>query len=1011
MELILALFLVWIIWGRRLRRLQTVVADLQKQVAEIYERAKGPETTEAEPQQPAVSPGVSPEPAPEPAVAPPAQEAAAPPPEPGPKVAEAPPQAPAAPSPIPTVPLVAHTGEVAVREPVHEPKWTPLEPPLVQRAFQRVSAFLKEREFAEADWEALIGGRWLNKIGIAVLVIGVALFLGYSLQYMGPPGKVATGLVTSLTLLLGGVYLERVERYSLFAKPLIGGGWALLYFTAYAAHNIDAAKIIEEPNWALFLLGIVAAGMILHSLKYRSEVVTGLAYALAFLTVAISPLTSFSLIATSLLAVSLLAILRAIPWYRLGPLGIAGTYLNHLLWLQSPIGEVAGVGPAQLFWVSQGMLVLYWLLFTGFAFVRKPETDRQEWLSLAVNAANTLSFLGLSLWQVQDLFPDQLYVLTGAAGIAYGVTGSLLRLSGRHNHHLVDGSVAVTLLAATFPLALRTLPLSVDWLAVAWLAQAGVVLAVGFRLREIVFRVEAYLLSLAVFGALYAFNLPGLPAGRHLILWLTTVPAIAYFYFLFEQLRRRAGREDVRTAAREVGVVCGYAATALLATLLWQELRPELVGLAWLGAGLVLFEVGSRFPRLHLRLQGYILSALALGAVFLINLYGLYGLPQVDALSRWVAVPPAILAFYYLFWRLQRVASIGMLDENERENIDLPSYAATALLTVLLWKEFDAVAVAVVWGFLGLLLYEAGGRFNEISLRIQGHLLAIFAFGRLFLANFIASGEMFGLSSRLVTVVPILALLYYLGYSVREAQARGEAATFERYLPQVYSYAAALGLVLLARFELGRAYTVIAWAGLALIFFALGVMWRGRDFRLQGYLIAAAAFWRSWGTNFYLMGSYYGLPERIATTVPVLVCLFAMALLWRARREAFKEPDESGIGKHVAWFDANSRVVFSVLASLLLAALLYYTVEGNLLTIAWAIEGLGLLAAGFLAPERTLRLSGLALLGVCLFKVFLIDLEGVETIYRIFSFIVLGLILLSASFGYTKYRHVIKRYV
>ena len=45
MELILALFLVWIIWGRRLRRLQTVVADLQKQVAEIYERAKGPETT------------------------------------------------------------------------------------------------------------------------------------------------------------------------------------------------------------------------------------------------------------------------------------------------------------------------------------------------------------------------------------------------------------------------------------------------------------------------------------------------------------------------------------------------------------------------------------------------------------------------------------------------------------------------------------------------------------------------------------------------------------------------------------------------------------------------------------------------------------------------------------------------------------------------------------------------------------------------------------------------------
>lgn len=247
----------------------------------------------------------------------------------------------------------------------------------------------------EADWESLIGGNWLNKIGIAILVIGVALFLGYSLQYMEPLGKAATGLGTSLTLLLGGVFLERVKKYSLFAKPLIGGGWALLYFTAYAAHNIEATRIIENPAWGLPLLVLVAGGMILHSLKYKSEVVTGLAYALAFLTVAISPLTGFSLAASAILAASLLAVLRSIPWYHLGPLGIAGTYLNYLLWMQSPAAEVAAVDPAQMFWPSQGMLVFYWLLFTALAFVRKPATDRHEQISLIANAANTLSFLSL----------------------------------------------------------------------------------------------------------------------------------------------------------------------------------------------------------------------------------------------------------------------------------------------------------------------------------------------------------------------------------------------------------------------------------------------------------------------------------------------------------------------------------------------------------------------------------------------------------------------------------------
>ena len=85
--------------------------------------------------------------------------------------------------------------------------------------------------------------------------------------------------------------------------------------------------------------------------------------------------------------------------------------------------------------------------------------------------------------------------------------------------------------------------------------------------------------------------------------------------------------------------------------------------------------------------------------------------------------------------------------------------------------------------------------------------------------------------------------------------------------------------------------------------------------------------------------------------------------------------------------------------------------QGNLLTIAWAIQGLVVLTLGFLVRDRTFRLSGLALLLVCLLKVFVIDLRGVETLYRILSFIVLGAILLLVSFAYTKYREVIKRYI
>src|SRR5687767_4061023 len=40
------------------------------------------------------------------------------------------------------------------------------------------------------DWETIVGANWLNRVGALVLVIGIALFLGYSLTHLGPAGKV-----------------------------------------------------------------------------------------------------------------------------------------------------------------------------------------------------------------------------------------------------------------------------------------------------------------------------------------------------------------------------------------------------------------------------------------------------------------------------------------------------------------------------------------------------------------------------------------------------------------------------------------------------------------------------------------------------------------------------------------------------------------------------------------------------------------------------------------------------
>jgi len=953
---ILAGLVLWLIW-RRFARLTDATEKLGSRLERLEERVKG--LSAPPPQRPAETRHpVAPRPA------------AAPPPPPPP-----------APTPTPAQPQAAPESWALTR--------------------RQLKGVLQRSGIGAADWETVIGGKWLNKIGIVVLVVGVALFLGYSLRYMGPWGRVGTGALSGLALLIGGVLLQRIPRYTLFAKPLVGGGWALLYFTAYAAHNVSAAKVIASPIWGLSLLGAVAAAMILHSLQYRSEVATGLAYVLGFVTVAISPITEFTLAAALVLAVSLVLIVKRTRWCVLGLFGVAATYVNHALWLEFRMEGFAHRPSLETFWLGQGMLILYWLVFSAFDFSIEPVTGSEKRVTTGINLANTVAFLGLSFRQVSAVFPESRYLLTGIAGLVYAASSSLLRRLGRRAPHLLNGVVAVALIALTLPLKPATSAVAQYWLGPAWLFEAAVVLAVGLSLREVVFRVEAYLLGLTAAATLLFVNLSGRPDVPHVLRLLTVVPAIAYLYYAFSRLERASQSGLLRGGERETGIVSSYIAAALFAVLAWQELRPELVGLAWLAAGLVLAEAGIRFRKLPLRTQACLFAALAVAALLAVNLYEVYAGHEVRRLSRWITVPPAILALYYLFGRLRRAVDRGAVPQGEAQVADLLSYGASLLLLVLLWKELDSAAVALAWGVVGLLLVEAGLALDRAALRHQGHVVAAATFGRLFLANFTAPGGFRGLSIRLITAVPIVTFFYYLRSRLKDDTRASRA----------YSYAAAIVLVVLARFELGRTEAVLGWAALALGWLVLGIAWQDRDFRFQSYLAAALAFGRSWATNFYLTGSFYGLPERIATTVPVIAVLYVANACCLARRDAFARLGAGETAGRLALLDANARVLFSLLGTFLVTLLLYYEVQGNLLTIAWAIQGLVVLTLGFLVRDRTFRLSGLALLLVCLLKVFVIDLRGVETLYRILSFIVLGAILLLVSFAYTKYREVIKRYI
>ena len=342
----------------------------------------------------------------------------------------------------------------------------------------------------------------------------------------------------------------------------------------------------------------------------------------------------------------------------------------------------------------------------------------------------------------------------------------------------------------------------------------------------------------------------------------------------------------------------------------------------------------------------------------------------------------------------------GQMTERERSLCrDAFAAAGTLFALTLSWLELPTPVVAVAWAAIGMILLEIGFTFSTGSFRALGNIVAASAFGRLFLANFTDLGDTLHISHRILTVVPIIASQYYAWWRYHAA----EAGTLERRWSRLYLYAPAILGVALARFELGRTLAVVGWALFGLALYRVGLVRKLTDLRWQSYAISALAFWRCWNTNFYIPESLLGIRGRILTGAGVVICFYVAQLL-SPRGEALENSE-------LTLLERYARTFYSVLASVLLAVLLYYEVAGGMLTMALGIEALALLGAGFPLRDRFQRLSGLFLFLVCVLKLFLYDLRQLETVNRIISFIVLGAILVAVSWIYTRFRHRIQRYL
>jgi uncharacterized membrane protein len=410
-----------------------------------------------------------------------------------------------------------------------------------------------------------------------------------------------------------------------------------------------------------------------------------------------------------------------------------------------------------------------------------------------------------------------------------------------------------------------------------------------------------------------------------------------------------------------------------------------------------------------------------------------------------VIVSALFVLLFYAAWRLHR---------EERLLAYVYVAGAVTFFTIALGTQYELYWVTTAWAIEALMLTWVGLRAGEPSARRAG--LAVFALAALHWFGWdlpdssFRAGELFVplLNLRALSCASLIAALGGAAWLYRGAARRGtvkseEAADADSALGLT---AAALGLTLLTfdlddyfarrdelaraggathaldRVENARGFSLTAlWTLYGAGLLTFGVRLRRRALRYAGLLLLVvatligvaeclpfyAAAWHTPVLNptfaafallvaayFYvarLYGRTEGLPEGERAIVPLLVVAANLLAVLALSAEA-SGYFEARIAEAAP---ADSEQAPRSVGDLYLAKQLS-------LSLIWALYGAGLLVVGRVRRVRLLRLLALGLLGLTTLKVFFWDLASLDRVYRIVSFVVLGLILLAVSYFYQK---------
>lgn len=517
--------------------------------------------------------------------------------------------------------------------------------------------------------ETRIGSHWLNRIGIAAVLIGVSYFLKFAFEnnWIGPTGRIAIGLISGIAVVLWSERF-RARGYQVFSYSLKAVGIGVLYLSLWASFQVYHLA----PSGVVFVLMlVVTAATCAMAVSQDAEILTVFAIVGGFSTPLLlstgenREIALFSYV--MLLDLGMLTLVYFKPWRRLLFLAFLGTLILYVGWY-ADFYTRPQLAPTLIF------ATLFFAVFAAASMLMLRQEQGAGTMPLVLAFVNAATYFFQAYAMIYDVSHAAMAWFSLALAAVYLLLNRLRpRASGpagERNLRLMHLALAVGLVTVAIPIRLEA-----NWITIGWFVEAGLLLWIGGRSSSDllnIFALTALVLGVGRLLLIDNFEFTRLIFNPRMAVYAIAIAVLAFAAYQASRRDDETGRAIAMVAVVSINALALIALSREVADYyrqqialarplpgpwrqdIWSQYRSLAItrdfaySALWMAYGAMLMFVGFWRRSAFVRWQALVLIAFTIAKVFI------YDTSQLDRIYRilsFVVLGILLLAISFAYQR------------------------------------------------------------------------------------------------------------------------------------------------------------------------------------------------------------------------------------------------------------------------------------------------------------------------------------------------------------------------